>query len=103
MAEASRLTLQSKLEELLGSKNVYCNPPESEKMGYPAIRYSKKSISVKRASNIIHTKKTCYELTVISRKLDDPVIAKLMELPYCSYDRYYKASNLHHDVLTLYF
>lgn len=99
---ASRLELQSKLEELLGSRNVYYNPPESEKMSYPAIRYSKKNISVKRASNVVHTKKTCYEVIVIATRPDNPVIEKLIELPYCSYDRHYKAGNLNHDVLTLY-
>lgn len=103
MAEASRLKLQSKLEELLGSENVYYNPPESKKMAYPAIRYTKKDIDVRRASNTIHTTKTCYEVTVISAKPDDPVIEKILELPYCSYDRPYKASNLNHDVLTLYY
>ena len=40
----SRLELQSKLEELLGSRNVYYQPPESLKMKYPAIRYSKEDI-----------------------------------------------------------
>ena len=100
---ASRLELQSKLEELLGSRSVYYNPPESVQMTYPAIRYTKKNIAVKRASNTIHMQKTCYELTVISSKPDEPVIQQLLELPYCSYDRPYKSSNLNHDVLTLYY
>ena len=103
MAEASRLKLQSKFEELLGSRNVYYNPPESVKMVYPAIRYTKKNIDVKRASNVIHSQKDCYEVIVISPRPDDPVIEKIMELPYCSYDRPYKANNLNHDVLTLYY
>ena len=33
---ASRLELQSKFEELLGSRNVYYQPPESIKMSYTA-------------------------------------------------------------------
>ena len=37
----TRLTLQTKLEDLLGSKHVYYQPPENLKMEYPAIRYSK--------------------------------------------------------------
>ena len=28
---------------------------------------------------------------------------KLLEMPYCSYDRQYKSDNLNHDVLTLYY
>lgn len=95
--------MQTKFEELLGSKNVYYNPPETLKMVYPCIRYTKKNIDVKRASNVIHTQKTCYEVIVISTRPDDPVIEKIMELPYCSYDRPYKSNNLNHDVLTLYY
>ena len=48
---ASRLALQTKLEELLGSRHVYYQPPESLKMEYPAIRYSKNDIRVDRANN----------------------------------------------------
>ena len=99
---ASRLELQEKLEELLGSKSVYYQPPESVKMEYPAIRYSKSRIDVKRADNYIYSKNIRYELIVIDRKPDNPVIDKLLELPYCSYDRGYKADNLNHDVFTIY-
>ena len=45
-----RLKLQEKLEELLESRNVYYQPPESKKMDYPAIRYNKQS-SDKRAAD----------------------------------------------------
>lgn len=103
MANARRLKLQIKLEELLGNRNVYYQPPESIKMEYPAIRYSKKDISSRYADNAKYSKQTCYELIVISKKADLPVIDKLLELPYCSYDRNYKADNLEHDVFTLYY
>ena len=100
---ANRLELQSLLEELLGSKNVYYQPPESIKMQYPAIRYSKKTISSTYANNTKYSMQDCYELIVISRLPDNPVIKKLLELPYCSYDRPYVADNLNHDVLTIYY
>lgn len=100
---ASRLELQAKLEELLGSKNVYYQPPESLKMNYPAIVYSKSRIDTRKANNSTYSRNTRYDITVIDRLPDNPVIDKLMELPYCSYDRPYKADNLNHDVLTLYF
>ena len=37
---ANRLDLQALLEDLLGSRNVYYQPPESVKMNYPAIVYA---------------------------------------------------------------
>lgn len=99
---ADRLELHSVLQELLGSSNVYYQPPESIKMQYDAIRYSKKTIDSKYANDRKYLMMDCYEVIVISRLPDNPVIKKLLSLPYCSYDRHYIADNLHHDVLTIY-
>lgn len=100
---ANRLDLQSLLEELLGSRNVYYTPPESIKMQYPAIRYSKKKIESVHADDSKYLMRDCYELIVISRTPDHPVIKQLLALPYCSYDRPYVVDNLYHDVFTIYY
>lgn len=99
---AERVELQRLLESLLGSRNVYYMPPESTKMQYDAIRYSKKNIRTDYASDTVYSMKDCYELIVIAKLPDHPVIKKLLALPYCSYDRHYVADNLNHDVLTIY-
>lgn len=99
----SRLGLQNKLEQLLGTKHVYYQPPESLKMEYPAIIYSKSRIETKKADNSTYLKNTRYNITVIDKRPDNPVIDKLMTLPYCSYNRQYKSDGLNHDVLTLYY
>ena len=100
---ASRLELQSKLEELLESSNVYYQPPASIQMKYDAIRYSKKDFWRTVANGKTYSKLRCYELVVISRRPDHEVIDKLLDLPYCSFDRSYVADNLYHDVFTLYY
>ena len=100
---ADRIELHDLFKELLGSENVYYKPPENTKMSYPAIRYSKKTIDVSYANNSTYSMKDCYEVTVIAKLPDNPVIKKLLALPYCSYDRYYVADNLNHDVLTIYY
>lgn len=100
---ASDRNPQSKFEELLGSRNVYYQPPESIRMSYPAIRYSKKLIATKYASDVKYSMRNCYEVTVIDTLPDNPVIEKLLALPYCKFDRHYTADNLNHDVLTLYY
>lgn len=100
----SRLELQSKLEELLGSRHVYYQPPESIKMEYPAIVYSKNTYKSKPADDISYLLTKQYAVTVIDKKPDNSVIERLIEsFPYCSHDRHYKADNLNHDVLTLYY
>jgi hypothetical protein len=100
---ASRLELQSKLEELLGSMNVYYQSPSNGRMQYPAIKYSKKKIESRYANDATYSLLDCYEIIVIDPKPDNPVIKKLLQLPHCQYDRPYTADNLNHDVLTLYY
>lgn len=100
---ADRIELHSLLQELLGSDQVYYQAPESTKMSYPAIRYSKSDIRTTHANNHKYSMRDCYQLIVIAKLPDEPVIKKLLELPYCSYDRHYVADNLNHDTLTIYY
>lgn len=95
--------MQTKLEELLGLENVYYQPPESIKMEYPAIRYSKTDIDTKSANDSNYIINNKYEIIVIDRRPDNPFVYKLLQLPMCSYERHYISDNLHHDVLTLYY
>ena len=101
--ENKQQELQAKLEELLGSRNVYYQPPESLKMKYPAIRYELSTIDSRNADNIKYSKNNRYEITVIDRLPDNEVISKILDLPYSSYDRRYQSDNLNHDVITLYY
>lgn len=100
---ATRLDLHKKLVELLGSDNCYYQPPESKKLNYPCIIYSKSKIDFKNANNIKYLKNKEYSVIVVDKKPDNPVIEKLLELPYCSYDRHYEADGLNHDSLVLYY
>ena len=98
----TRLELQSKLEEVLESRQVYYQPPSTVKMEYPAIVYSKSNIRTTHGNDAVYSKMKKYDLIVISKRPDDPVIEKLLELSYCSYERSYKADNLNHDLLSIY-
>lgn len=99
----NRLKLQLKFEELLGSRNVYYQPPESQKMEYPCIRFSLNDIDNKKADNINYINTRGYNVIVISKKPDDPVIEKILEMPMSSFDRHYVSDNLNHDVIKLFF
>lgn len=98
----TREQLQSKLEEILGSEQVYYQSPPNTGMKYPAIVYSKEKIDITHADNRTYSTRMRYNLIVIDRRPDNAVIKKLLELPYCSHDRQYKTDNLYHDSLTLY-
>lgn len=100
---ASRLELQSKLEELLGTRNVYYQPPESLKINYPAIIYSRNDVDSRYANDLPYMLSKSYEIIVVDKKADNSVIDAILQLPYSSYDRHYVSDNLHHDVIELYF
>lgn len=99
---ASRIELQNLLEKLLGSREVYYQSPGNNNMNYPAIKYSKSDIQTTYASDKKYSKMTRYEIIVIDRLPDNPVINDILDLPYSSFDRHYKADNLNHDSITLY-
>lgn len=99
---SSRLDLQNKLEDLLGNRNVYYNPPENLVMKYPCIRYSKQGIDTRYANDKKYKKMNRYDLIVITKQADPEIVDELLELPYSSLGTPYKAENLHHYPITLY-
>lgn len=101
---ASRLELQDEFEKLLGSENVYFQPPASVKMSYPAIRYSRSRSDQKRANNHIYLNTPGYEGVVITDDPDCEIPNKLLEyFSMCSLGNPYVADNLNHFPFTLYY
>lgn len=100
---SSRLDLQTILEGILGSRNVYFQPPSSVRMQYPAIVYSRKNIEKRLANDSTYHKLPSYEVILIDKNPDSAFVDKILDLPYCSYDRHYESDNLNHDVFTIYY
>lgn len=100
---ARRLELQSLLESILGSRNVYFQPPNNVQMKYPAIVYSRNRIDNRDADNSVYLQNISYQVIVIDKNPDSEIVSKISKLPLCRYDRHYNADNLNHDVFTLYF
>lgn len=98
-----RLELQALLEQVLGSEEVYFQPPPSIRMSYPAIRYSLNDVALRHANNGVYQEERSYSLTLISFDPDDPVIDALIRLPKCRYERQYVMDNLYHNIFTIYF
>lgn len=100
---ASRLELQTLLEELLGSEQVYFQPPSNIQMQYPCIVYARNDSQTEFADNRPYAHAKQYQVTVIDRDPDSELPDKVEALPYCAFDRYFAAENLNHYVFTLYF
>ena len=101
---ASRLNLHEELCELLGTRNVYYQSPESVKMQYDAIRYELGGKDLKRANDRIYLNTNRYEGVVITRDPDTLIPDKLLaHFEMCSFGRPYTADNLNHYPFTLYY
>lgn len=98
-----RIELQELLEKLLGSENVYFQPPTNKKMQYDCIRYSRIKIKPDYADNIPYNLHDCYQVIAIYKDPDSDLPHKIAMLPMCSHNRHYTADNLNHDVFTLYY
>lgn len=99
----NRVDLQYLLEGILGSKNVYFQPPASLVMKYPAIVYSRSDIENFHADNGVYAQAVAYQVTVIDKNPDSEYVKKISMLPLCIYDRHYTSDNLNHDVFTIYY
>lgn len=98
-----RLDLQSKLESLLGSRNVYYQPPASIRMKYPAIVYSRDDIDNRHADDGIYMQSHFYEVIVIDEDPDSEIVDKVSRLPGCRFNRHYTSDNLNHDAFIIYY
>lgn len=98
-----REELQTILEEALGSKEVYYQPPANVHMSYPAIVYSRYNLWTNHADNCKYLTHVAYNVIVIDRDPDSEVVKRVAQLPFCQYGRHYTADNLNHDSFTLYF
>ena len=83
--------------------NVYYQPPESTKLKYPCIIYSREKLSTQKADNSKYLVNCAYSMRYITKEPDDPKVVELLMLPFCEHSRHYAADNLHHDSFTIYY
>ena len=98
-----RLALHQILMTILGSSNVYFQPPATVKMNYPCIVYRRSDIDTSFADDNPYITNKRYQVTVIDANPDSLIPDKVGKLPKCVFDRHFKADNLNHDVYQLYY
>lgn len=104
MALNRRLQLQTELETILDSKNVYFQPGATIKMKYPCIIYKRDGSKSFFAGDRLYHGKTRYLITVVDPDPDSPFPDTLSEhFPYCSFSAHYATDSLNHDSYTLYY
>lgn len=100
---ASRLELQTQLEEILGSRNVYYQPPESIKLKYPCIIYELSSIKKTSANNHSYINNRAYQITLIDEDPESEFVDPILELETCRFDSAFATDGLNHYVFTLFY
>lgn len=100
---ADRSDLHTFLVGVLGSTNVYFQPPASTHMKYPAIVYERSSIGNDFADDTVYRQRRVYQVTVIDLDPDSDIVRRVSMLPKCRFDRHFTSDKLNHDVFTLYF
>lgn len=98
-----RLEFHAQLVEILGSSNVYFQPPENLTMKYPAIVYSLDGESADFADNDPYSRTKRWAVTVIDRNPDSEIPDRVSKMRMSLFDRAYTSSNLNHTRYNVYF
>lgn len=95
--------LQDELKALLGSNNVYFQPPSNFYMEYPCFVITRGSGSQTPADNSTYQFVKRYTITHIGYDPDDDIIDRMVaHFQMCKYDRSFTEDTLQHDVFSLY-
>lgn len=89
------------LIDILGSGNVYYNPPESQKLNFPCIVYNLSYIEQIHADNLSYLDYTTYKITVVSKIPDHPAIKNILRLPMTKFSTNFVKNGFYHTVILL--
>ena len=103
MRQRNRPALHEKLCEILGSRNVYFDPPSNIHLNYPCIIYKRIASEARRADNLRYINWYPYDVQIISK---DPEF-ELFDTFLSHFDAGregapFVSDNLHHSNFTIY-
>lgn len=97
-----RTKLHEDLVEVLGNPHVYFQPPPTLLMEYPCIRYELDAKDVRYSNDRPYLVFDRYSVVIMDFDPDSELVNRMMELPYCRFNRKYKADQLCHYVFDCY-
>ena len=99
----SRLRLHEELVNILGSRYVYFQPPESIKLNYPCIIYERYDISNTFADDDVYLDPRQYRITVVDKNPDSKIVDKMAKFKTARFVRHMVVDNLNHDIFFFYY
>lgn len=100
---AQRLELHQVLKGILGTDNVYFQPPPDLTMNYPSIVYGLTTYWTKHSNNKLYLGKKRYKITYIDRSPVSTIPDEILGLPLTKFSSYFVVDNLNHYVFNTYF
>lgn len=98
----TRAEVQSMLEEILDSKNVYFQPPSNTSLKYPCIVFKFSRFDTRPADNKPYIVTSCWEIHHMYKNPKHDLKEKFVfEAPFCSWDRRIVSDGVYNDYYTL--
>lgn len=86
----------------LNPKQVYYQPHENVRLVYPCIVYSLDGVRTNPADNTAYTKTRGYQVTLLERDPDSPIVDRMLDLPMCTFSTSFVRDNLYHHLFRIY-
>ena len=100
----NRSELNKKLERLIGSSNVYFQPPTSVQLSYPCVIYTLGTGDMKRADDSVYMYTHSYEVTFIYKRPNIDIVEQVLKtFSMSSVYRIYVSDNLNHYAFRIYY
>lgn len=100
----NRSELNKKLERLIGSSNVYFQPPASVQLSYPCVIYTLGTGDMKRADDSVYMYTYSYEITFIYKRPNIDIVEQVLKtFSMSSVYRVYVSDNLNHYAFRIYY
>lgn len=100
----SRVELHNELKAVLGSSNVYFQPPSNVSLKFPCIIYSLSAVDTDHADDQVYTLNRRYTVQHIFKDVNNDLIDDLLgRFSYISYDRRFVNDNLYHDNYSIFY
>lgn len=98
----ARTDLQTKLEDILGSKNVYYQAPPNTSMKYPAIVYSFERFNRQDADNKPYILTGHWQVTHMYKSIKNDLKERfIFEIPGCTFERRIVSDGIYNDYYSI--
>ena len=103
MRQRNRSALHEKLCTILGSRNVYHDPPSNIHLNYPCIIYKRQAVVSRSADNKRYANWYPYDVQIISKDPDFELFDSFLSNFECGREGApFTSDNLHHSNFTIY-